>query len=69
MRLLAASSELFTLKPWPGIQPWSLEPELGEYAIYILDVNGDTVMILGELAEGRQAIDAFADSIVWKDLD
>jgi hypothetical protein len=60
---------LFTLKPWPGIQPWSLEPELGEYAIYILDVNGDTVMILGELAEGRQAIDAFADSIVWKDLD
>jgi hypothetical protein len=42
---------------------------LGEYAIYILDVSGDTVMILGELAEGRQAIDAFADSIVWKDLD
>jgi hypothetical protein len=69
MRLLAASSELFTLKTWPGIQPWSLEPELGEYVIYILDVNGDTIMILAELAEGRPAIDDFAKSIVWKELN
>lgn len=70
VRLVVTSPGIFALKSWPEGGSFTIGPEeTGEYIIYILDVNGDTVMIAGGLAEGRQAIDDIADSIVWKDLN
>lgn len=37
------------------------------YVIYVLDVDGATVLIIAGEGPGELAIDEIADSIAWKD--
>lgn len=68
VRLLLTPVNLTTFIAVEGLGTWSLDPSQGEYIFYVLDVGGQTVVVIGEGAAGRIAVDDIVTSIVWKDL-